>query len=199
MASTISTTSLDPTAAKALTLLGQGLPAVAVAAALGVSESRISQLISDPEFSAQVAELRFANLSKHSSRDAEYDSLEDSLLEKMKDMIPLMYKPMEVLKAISVINAAKRRGASAPEQLTSQAAVVQLLMPTQILQQFTTNINNQVIKTGDTDLVTIQSGNMKKLLQDTKGGNQDVIIPTLSSRTESLNRGSSEKLGGSAE
>lgn len=181
----------DPTSAKALTLLGQGLPAVAVAAALGVTESRISQLISNPEFAAQVADLRFTNLSKHSTRDAAYDSLEDSLLEKMKDLLPLMYKPMEVLKAISVINAAKRRGASAPETLASQSAVVQLIMPTQILQQFTTNIHNQVIKTGETDLVTIQSGSMKKLLQDTKGGNQDVIIPTLSSRTESINRGSS--------
>jgi len=181
----------DPTTSKALTLLGQGLPAVAVAAALGVTESRISQLVSDPSFSAQVAELRFANLSKHSSRDAEYDSLEDQLLEKMKDLLPLMYKPMEVLKAISVINAAKRRGASAPETLTSQSSVVQLIMPTQILQQFTTNIHNQVIKTGETDLVTIQSSAMKKLLNESHNGAQDVIIPTLSSRTESINRGSS--------
>ena len=185
--STISSAALDPTSAKALTLLGQGLPAVAVAAALGVSESRISQLVSDPDFAAQVAELRFANLSKHASRDAEYDSLEDSLLEKMKDLLPLMQRPMEVLKAIQVINSAKRRGASAPESLTNQSAVVQLLMPTQIIQQFTTNINNQVVKTGDTDLVTIQSGSMTKLLETSKGNN-DVLIPTLSPRAQSLER-----------
>jgi hypothetical protein len=178
----------DPTSTKALTLLGQGLPAVAVAAALGVTESRISQLVSDPEFAAQVAELRFANLSKHSSRDAEYDSLEDSLIEKMKDLLPLMYKPMEVLKAISVINAAKRRGVSAPETLTSQSQVVQLIMPTQILQQFTTNIHNQVVKTGEIDLVTIQSHSMKKLLQDSRVGEPDVILPTITSRTQSASR-----------
>ena len=185
--STIST-ARSPTETKALTLLGQGLPAAAVAAALGVTESRISQLVSDPQFAAEVADLRFSTLSKHSSRDSEYDSLEDALLEKMRDLLPLMYKPMEVLKAISIINAAKRRGASAPEALTSQATVVQLRMPTQIFQQFTTNINNQVVKTGETDLVTIQSGSMKNLLANMKGSD-DVIIPTLSPGVKSLTRG----------
>lgn len=167
----------SPTEQKALTLLGQGLPAAAVAAAIGVTESRISQLVSDPEFAAQVAELRFANLSKNTARDQEYDILEDQLIEKMKDLLPMMFDPMKVMKAIQVINGAKRRGASAPEILNTQQAVVQLIMPTQILQQFTTNINNQVVKTGDTDLVTVQSGLLKGMLhQSLKGTVNDAIV-----------------------
>ena len=95
--------------------------------------------------------------------------MEDDLLDKMKDLIPLMFKPFEVLKAIQVINQAKRRGASSPDAITAQQTVVQLIMPTQIFNSFTKqdltlNINNQVIKAGQQDLITVQSGAMDKLL-----------------------------------
>ena len=171
-------TTTTSTETRALSLLGQGLGPEVVAAAVGVSTSRISQLLSDPEFSAKVAEARYNNLAKHNSRDAAYDKMEDDLIEKLRDLLPFMMRPMEVLKAIQVINAAKRRGASAPEAITGQQTVVQLLMPTQILQTFTTNINNQVIKAGAQDLVTVQSANMTKMLETMKG-KHDVQTPIL--------------------
>jgi hypothetical protein len=163
------TTTTTTTESRALSLLSQGLGPEVVAAAVGVSTSRISQLLSTPEFAAQVAEGRYENLAKHNTRDLAYDQMEDSLLEKLKDCLPFMMRPMEILKAIQVINAAKRRGSSAPESITSQQTVVQLIMPTQILQSFTTNINNQVIKAGQQDLVTVQSASMDKLLSSSKG------------------------------
>lgn len=162
-------TTTTSTETRALSLLGQGLGPEVVAAAVGVSTSRISQLLSDPEFAAKVAEARYNSLAKHNSRDAAYDAMEDSLIEKLRDLMPFMMRPMEVLKAIQVINSAKRRGASAPEAITGQQTVVQLVMPTQIMQSFTTNINNQVIKAGDQDLVTVQSSGMTKLLDKMKG------------------------------
>ena len=158
-------TTTSTTESRALSLLSQGLGPEVVAAAVGVSTSRISQLLSTPEFAAQVAEGRYENLAKHNTRDNAYDSMEDEL----KDCLPFMMRPMEVLKAIQVINAAKRRGSSAPESITSQQTVVQLIMPTQILQSFTTNVNNQVIKAGQQDLVTVQSASMDKLLSSSKG------------------------------
>lgn len=162
-------TTTSTTETRALALLSQGLGPEVVAAAVGVSTSRISQLLSTPEFAAQVAEGRYENLAKHNQRDNAYDSMEDSLLAKLKDCLPFMMRPMEILKAIQVINAAKRRGSSAPESITSQQTVVQLIMPTQVLQSFTTNVNNQVIKAGQQDLVTVQSASMDKLLSSSKG------------------------------
>ena len=55
------------------------------ASAVGLSVSRISQLLSDPEFSAQVAELRFNNLQKHNERDSAYDTMEEKLLKKLEN------------------------------------------------------------------------------------------------------------------
>jgi hypothetical protein len=149
---------------RALSLLGQGLGPETVAAAIGVSASRISQLLSTPEFAAQVAELRYKALSKHNARDNAYDVMEDALLEKLTDLLPFMVRPMEVLKAIQVINAAKRRGSSAPEHITNQQTVVTLVMPTQVVHRYTVNTQNQVVAAGHQDLTTAQSSSIPALL-----------------------------------
>jgi hypothetical protein len=177
------TSTTTSTESRALSLLGQGIGPEMVASAVGVSVSRISQLLSDPSFASQVADLRFKNLSKHNERDARYDSLEDKLIDKMEDLIPFMIKPLEVLRAISVINAAKRRGSSTPDSITQQSTVVNLLMPTQITQIFsadqrslTLNTNNQVVKAGGQELVTVQSGRMDTLLAGSKQISAQALI-----------------------
>lgn len=156
---------------RALALLGSGIAPAAVAASLGVSESRISQLLSEDQFAASVAELRFQNLAKHNARDASYDSLEDELLKRMEDCIPLMHRPMEILKAIQVINAAKRRGSSTPESIIEKQSIVQLTIPVQIINKFQTNMQGQVISAGAQQLLTIQSGSLDSLVKDRRNGN----------------------------
>lgn len=142
---------------RALALLGNGVSAEATATALGVSPSRISQLLSDDTFKERVTALRYENLQRHNQRDSAYDSLEDKLIDKLEKSLPMMYKPHEILKAISVVNGAKRRGQSAPEQITNQQNIVNLVLPAIITQRFETNINNQVIKAGDQELLTMNS------------------------------------------
>ncbi len=160
MNSTVNTVVRGATEERALKLLGSGCGPEVVATAIGVSVSRISQLLSEPEFAAAVSELRFQNLQKHNEMDSKYDTMESKLLTQLEDLLPLMMRPMEILKAIQVINAAKRRGQSAPESITHQNTVVNLVMPTQIVQRFTTNINNQVINAGNQTLETMQSSQM---------------------------------------
>lgn len=166
---------------RALQLLGSGLGPEVVATAVGVTAARISQLLAQDEFAQAVAELRFKNLQAHNVRDQSYDALEDALIEKLSDVMPLMMRPMEILKAISTINAAKRRGQSAPESITHQNTIVNLVMPAQIVQKFTTNINNQVVNVGSQTLETIQSSTMlanaKAKLGELQNGN---TIPAIS-------------------
>jgi len=145
---------------RALSLLGSGVSAEAVATALGVSPARISQLLANPIFADQVTALRYENLQKHNVRDNKYDTLEDKLLTRLEGKLDLLFKPRDILNAIQVVNNAKRRGQSAPEQITDQQTIVTLLIPTQIKQKFVTNITNQVVKAGDQSLVTMQSGNL---------------------------------------
>jgi hypothetical protein len=158
----------DLTRSRALELLGMGVIATQVAAALGVDISRISQLLSEEAFAAKVAELRFSNLRKHTERDTKYDGLEDTLIEKLGDCLPLMHRPMEILKAIQVINSAKRRGASAPEHITNQNQIIQLNVPSALIEKFRVNINNQVTIAGNQSLETIQPGSLLDMAKSSK-------------------------------
>ena len=158
---------------RALSLLGQGCGPELVASAIGVSVSRISQLLSTPEFAERVADLRFASLARHNERDQRADRIEDMLLEKLENVIPYITDPMKLVAAYTRINAAKRRGSSSPDAITTQTQVVALNIPSVVISQhvkndITVNINNQVIKAGTQDLITVQSANMESLLAKSK-------------------------------
>lgn len=150
---------------RALKLLGTGVSAEQVAAALGVTPARISQLLADETFASKVADLKYSNLLSQSERDVRADTIEDKLLTKIENLLPLMMRPMEAVKAYQVVNGAKRRGSQGLQGATANLQVVQIAMPTQIVQKFVTNIQNQVIQAGDQQLLTIQSGTLLKNIQ----------------------------------
>lgn len=150
---------------RALQLLGSGIAAENVAAALGVTPSRIAQLLSDEEFSKKVETLRYENLQRHNLRDDHYDRIEDTLLGKLERSISLMFKPQEILRAIQVVNGAKRRGQSAPQQVTNQNTIVNLIMPKTIINKFSTNADNQVIRAGEQELHTMPASNLLKQIE----------------------------------
>jgi len=144
---------LSLTERRALELLGSGAGPEQVASAVGVTTGFISQLLAAPEFAAAVADLRFQSIN----------SLEDQLLEKLENLLPMMFRPMEVVRAYATINAAKRRGAAAPASAHTTQNIVSITLPQIIIDRFTavtTNINNQVIKAGNQDLITMQSGTL---------------------------------------
>jgi len=153
---------------RALVLLGSGIQQESVAAALGVTPSRISQLMADKDFADAVTELRFQALQSHNERDNKYDKLEDRLLDSLGNKLPLMMKPAEILKAIQIINGAKRRGQSSPEQVTNQQNIVNILLPEKVAVQFTTNVNNQVIKAGEKELMTMPSSQLLNKVEETQ-------------------------------
>ena len=167
---------LNSTEERALNLLGKGVTPAQTAMALGVTESTISQLLSNDEFAEKVAELRYTNLLQHSERDSKADTLEDKLLKKLNDLVPFLMKPIEVARVYQIVNSAKRRGQSTPESITTAKEVVPLVMPVTIINKFSVNSANQVIQAGAQPLITVQSGNMKALLDKHKEA-QNVPFP----------------------
>ena len=159
---------------RALSLLGSGVSNEATAAALGVSAAYISQLLSDEAFAEEVIKLRYENLQAHNKRDATYDGIEDELLVKLRKSLPLMVSPDRILKALHMVNNAKRRGQNTPEQVGETATIVSLTLPVQIVQTFITNSSNQVVKAGQQSLETITSGS---LLKHVKGEQELLSTP----------------------
>lgn len=156
---------------RALQLLGQGVQNSVVAAALGVTDSVISQLLAEPQFAAEVAALRYQNLTAATKIDAEYNDMEGELLKKLRRNLPLIQKPGEILKAIQVVNGAKRRGAQAVDQQSVAAKVVQISLPKVIHNTYITNVNNQVVEVQDgtgagRTLVTVDSEKLESMARE---------------------------------
>lgn len=133
------------------------LPTSVVAGACGVTDAYVSQIYSDPECRERITALRVKHLERSSKLDENYDKLEESLQHKLAQQLPQIYKPDQTIRAIQVINAAKRRGAGTAQENGAAGAgqVVQLTLPTAFIHNFTVNVNNQVVSAGPQDLTTI--------------------------------------------
>lgn len=145
---------------RALELLGSGIQPEQVAAALGVTPSRIAQLLGDDNFSKQVSHIRYEALQGHNVRDSKYDNLEDKILDQLTKSVSLIFKPTELAKVLQTVNSAKRRGQSAPQQVVNQQNIISLIMPNVVITKFKTNVNNQVIRAGEQELLTMTSNNL---------------------------------------
>lgn len=154
-------------------LLGTGLSNEVVSTAVGCDPSYITQLMSDETFAGEVIALRAAALTANSKRDRNIDTIEDGLLSKLADVVPTLYKPMDVLRAAAVVNSMKRRGVPANESLTINNRIVNLTIPTRIQQIFVKNSNGEVIEIEGKTLVTMPSQTLIKELAETKGPGKD--------------------------
>ena len=156
--------------------LGSGLSPEVVSSAVGVQASYVSQLLSDEAFAGTVTALRLEKLQDKTDRDSKYDSLEDKLLAKMDNVIQFMTKPMDIVRALTLVNSTKRRGTPDDAGTTiNNNAIITLVLPESLMPKFTSDINNQVVAVGGQTLVTMQSGGLDAmvakratLMQDTE-------------------------------
>jgi len=158
---------------KALSLLGQGISPVMVASTLGVSESLISQYISEPRFSEEVTKLKLASLQAQTDIDNKYLKAENSLIDKLIKTIPLISKPMDILRGIQIINATKRRGMADGAPVTHHTNIVQINLPASMAARFVTNTANQIVEIQDEQgarsLVTSTPEAVSKYANDWEG------------------------------
>lgn len=129
-------TPLSPREAQIVKLLGDGHSQFAVAGAIGISESRLSQVLAEnPRIREAVAQARMTRLAQASGIEAKRQSLEEKILEKLEKAVPMMglSRPMEIAKVYQILNSAGKKApaeAGRPEEAGMQVTV---LMPTQVL------------------------------------------------------------------
>lgn len=140
-------------------LLGTGLANDVVASAVGVTPSYISQLMANEKFSADVIALRTKTLMAATARDKSWDGIEEKLLDKLEQVVSsgMIFKPQDLLRALVVANAAKRRGSTAQEALTGNKTVVSISIPVTVMNHYTKNAQGEVIE------VTTPEGNTQTL------------------------------------
>lgn len=170
MTTALTTPAFSDIESKALELLSSGFDQNVVASSLQISESRLSQIVSNPEFSRALAEAKYKNLAKHNETDNLYDSIEKKVAKKLDSTVDLVYDPLKLANILQRVNGLKRRGASNPDNVVRSKPTVRLNIPIAVVNHFSTNAAGQVISAGvgeaKQDLVTIQSGNLKGLLNE---------------------------------
>lgn len=171
----------NPTAQRALELLSSGIEQEHVASALGVTAGRISQFLADPVFASALAERKFVQLQKHNETDNAYDTLEKKVLDQLTRTLAMVMDPMKLATILTRLNQAKRRGSSAPDSIVRKSPTVQLNIAPSLVARFAVNGANQVVQVSvgeqSQDLVTIQSSNVRKLLNE----HAKNVTPTLPS------------------
>lgn len=158
---------------RAKDLLGAGLSTEVVGRAMGVNASVISQMLADPDFAAEVTELRITNLNAANARDRKLDALEDRAIEKMEESIDSIYKPNDILRTLSAINALRRRGVPAHAAVSAQQDVVELEMPTVIKDKLTISKNGEVVAVGEKMMITMPANQLLKELSSSKSEKDD--------------------------
>lgn len=162
--------SLSTTQSTAMKLLGQGIAPVMVASTLGVSESLVSQFMSEERFAAEVTRLKLGALQKQTAVDNKYLQAEDMLADKLLKSIPMMTNPLTILKGIQVINGTKRRGVADSGVINQQTQIVQLVLPGAFAAKFVTNAQNQIVEVQDGDgarsLITTTPAALDRLAQE---------------------------------
>lgn len=153
-------------------LLGTGLSNEVVASAVGVDPSYISQLMSDPQFSDEVIAKRSKALTAHSARDLTWDGLEDRLLHKLSGAIDYMVKPEVIMKALSLVNRAVRRGVPVNTQLTSRTQVIALSLPPVVRRNFIIDQQGQIVEAEGATLVTMNSAALLSRLKESRSGGE---------------------------
>jgi DNA-binding CsgD family transcriptional regulator len=159
-------TNFTPAEERVLKLLADGHSQTIVASTLGLQHGTISGYLSNDDFREELARRKAIVLEKYKKLDDGYDRAESVLLEKLEANLMFLTRPMEIVAALTRINAMKRRlGVSEAGSSNPASTVVNITLPVQIVHKFTTTAAGHIVGIDDKSLVTIPSGQMSKFIE----------------------------------
>lgn len=149
----------------AILLLAQGIPASQVAAAVGVSESYISQLRSDPDTAQAIAEKQAAASVADISFDATLARAEELALERVEKALPFANMG-QALAAFRVLNGARRRSepVGLSGTITQNNITVQLTLPANNIPRYITNQANEIVEVEGQTMLTATPRSLDTIL-----------------------------------
>jgi hypothetical protein len=153
---------------KVVSLLGSGASVTQVAQAVGCDISYISQLLGDEVVAREVAELRTADILRYRTLDDKYDDIEEKLLTKLQDMLPYFTKPDQLIKALQMVNGAKRKSKGIAAEVES-GQIVKLQLPNVTINNYKITMQNNMVEVGGRSLVPMASADLMKTLESKNG------------------------------
>lgn len=158
---------------KIIALLGSGVPATQVASACGVSDSYVSQILSEEGVQEKVQELRTEKAMRYVEHDEKLDSDEAAALKLVRRNIHNGFlKPMETLRHFQILNAARRRSDTGQTQADAPSTVIALNIPAAAIVQFKLTHERQVIEVEGRSLVPLPAAQVAKMARERKAVEQ---------------------------
>lgn len=156
-----------------------------VAHLAGVDVSYISQLMADEVFKESVLAERIMAGEAKVRMDDSADSMEQLLLDKLKRALPMMVKPMEIVRAYEVLNKAKRKVDTGTLGSSQEGGtVLSLRIPKHTALRFRVDSRGEVIEVEGRPLVTMPSTGLLKLMGE-RGTNYGQELEDLGNRLSS--------------
>ena len=153
-----------------IALLSQGISAAQVAAAVGVSESYISQLRSDPEISDLITTSGTAKLEAAALFDSSLERAELMALEKIEKNLPFANMG-QAMAAFRILNSARKRSdaiATPADQSTN--ITVNLTLPASAAARYVVNTSNEIVEVEGQTMITATAKSLDNLLASRASG-----------------------------
>lgn len=146
-----------------LRLLSDGHSQEVVSSTLGITPSQVSQYLAKEDFRSELAVRKSKKLEKYKLLDDGYDRLEQTVLTKLENSLAFVSKPLELTAILSKLNAAKRRMSDpATNSSVPVQQIVQVVLPMQIIHQFTKTAEGHIVAVDNKSMVTIPSALLSK-------------------------------------
>lgn len=161
----------------AIQLLAQGIPTSQVAAAVGVSDSYISQLKADEEVQRQIAERQAAHSIADSNFDDTLERAESLALEKIEKNLPFANMG-QALSAFRILNSARRRKDDLVQKDTAISVTVNLTLPANNIPRYITNSANEIIEVEGKTMISASAKTLDQILAARAGETQPALPQT---------------------
>ena len=153
-------------------MLAAGVKPTNIAAAVGVTDSYVSQVAE--ECKDHILAARAKRTEQHIEHDLTLDTVEDRALAKLGRVLDTVTDPMKLAGVFKVLNGAKRRHESLANHQTS-APVVEISLPAMAKVAIKMSSQNQVIEVEGRSMLTMQAMNVEKLLDKRKEEKQKAL------------------------
>lgn len=144
--------------------LSQNIPTSQIAAAVGCSDSYVSQLKSDPEVQTILAQKSVESAAKDAAFDSILDKAEYLALEKIEKNLPFANMG-QALAAFKVLNSARRRkDAFSALDNAGTTINVNLTIPAHAIPKYTVNAQSEIVDVAGQTMLTVTPKSLDQIL-----------------------------------
>jgi len=171
---------------KVIEMLSRGYSQAVVAAAVGCDDSYISQILADTETRDLISARRLSVLESRVEVDDSIETLEKQALARVKQLLPLVTKPMEALRIFEVMNKAEKKTKDPVEQ-EAKSQVVNITLPQVAAVAFKLSPDRQVVEIEGRSMATLPSQQLNAKLAERQAARTPLIADGQTA-SELLNR-----------